>query len=34
MDKNLEREKGVPEYAQKLARQIAAHDGLLIASPE
>jgi chromate reductase len=34
MDQNLEREKGVPENAQKLARQIAAHDGLLIASPE
>ena len=34
MDQDLEKEKGVPENAQKLARQIAAHDGLLIASPE
>lgn len=34
MDQNLEKEKGVPESALKLARQIAAHDGLLIASPE
>ncbi|MCX7305560.1 MAG: NAD(P)H-dependent oxidoreductase [Hyphomicrobiales bacterium] len=34
VDQDLEMEKGVPENAQKLARQIAAHDGLLIASPE
>ena len=34
MDQNLENEKGVPENALKLARQIAAHDGMLIASPE
>ena len=34
MDQNLEKEKGVPENALKLARQIAAHDGMLIASPE
>ena len=34
MDQNLENEKGVPENALKLSRQIAAHDGMLIASPE
>ncbi|MEW9806323.1 NADPH-dependent FMN reductase [Mesorhizobium sp. ZMM04-5] len=34
MDQDLEAEKGVPENALKLARQIAAHDGLMIASPE
>jgi chromate reductase len=34
VDQNLERESGVPENALKLARQIAAHDGMLIASPE
>lgn len=34
MDEDLEKEKGIPENALKLARQIAAHDGLLIASPE
>lgn len=34
MDEDLEREKGVPENAVRLARQIAAHDGLLIATPE
>ncbi|WP_394888679.1 NADPH-dependent FMN reductase [Mesorhizobium sp. AaZ16] len=34
MDQDLEVEKGVPENAFKLARLIAAHDGLLIASPE
>jgi NAD(P)H-dependent FMN reductase len=34
MDQDLEAEKGVPENAYKLARHIAAHDGLLIASPE
>jgi chromate reductase, NAD(P)H dehydrogenase (quinone) len=34
MDQDLEVEKGVPENAFKLARLIATHDGLLIASPE
>ncbi|EHK58753.1 NADPH-dependent FMN reductase [Allomesorhizobium alhagi] len=34
MDQDLEAEKGVPENAYKLARLIASHDGLLIASPE
>ena len=34
MNEDLEAEKGVPENAVKLARLIAAHDGLLIASPE
>ena len=34
MDQDLEKEKGVPENAHEAARQIAAHDGLLIASPE
>ena len=34
MDEDLEKEKGVPENAVKLARLIAAHDGLLIATPE
>ncbi|MDN2565956.1 NAD(P)H-dependent oxidoreductase [Aquibium sp. A9E412] len=34
MDQNLERERGIPDSAMQLARQIAAHDGLLIASPE
>ena len=34
MDQDLERERGVPENAMKLGRQIAAHDGMLIASPE
>lgn len=34
MDEDLEQERGVPENAVRLARQIAAHDGLLIASPE
>ncbi|MEO9336003.1 NADPH-dependent FMN reductase [Mesorhizobium sp. SB112] len=34
MDQDLEKEHGVPENAMKLARHIAAHDGLLIASPE
>lgn len=34
MDEDLEREKGVPENARRLAAQIGAHDGLLIASPE
>ncbi len=34
VDQDLEAEKGVPENAIKLARQFAAHDGFLIASPE
>lgn len=34
MDQDLEREKGVPEDAYRLGRMIAAHDGMLIASPE
>lgn len=34
MDEDLEAEHGIPENAVKLARQIAAHDGVLIATPE
>ncbi|WP_173934594.1 NADPH-dependent FMN reductase [Chelativorans sp. Marseille-P2723] len=34
LNQDLEREKGVPENGVKLARMIAAHDGLLIATPE
>ncbi len=34
MDEDLEAEHGVPDNAVKLARLIADHDGLLIASPE
>jgi NAD(P)H-dependent FMN reductase len=34
MDQDLETEKGVPENAVKLARLIAAHDAVLIATPE
>jgi chromate reductase, NAD(P)H dehydrogenase (quinone) len=34
MNEDLEAREGVPENALKLARQFAAHDGLLIASPE
>jgi NAD(P)H-dependent FMN reductase len=34
MDQDLEREKGIPESAMRLGRMIAAHDGVLIASPE
>jgi chromate reductase, NAD(P)H dehydrogenase (quinone) len=34
MDQDLEKEKGVPENAVLLARQISEHDGMLIASPE
>jgi len=33
-DGDLEKEKGVPENAKKLARQIAAHQGVFIATPE
>ncbi|MDX8442275.1 NADPH-dependent FMN reductase [Mesorhizobium australafricanum] len=34
MDEDLEKDKGIPENAVKLGRQIAVHDGLLIATPE
>lgn len=34
MDQDLERERGIPENAMRLARLLAAQDGLLIASPE
>ena len=34
MDEDLETQKGIPENALKLGRLIAAHDGLLIATPE
>ena len=34
LDEDLEKEKGIPENAMKLGRLIAAHDGLLIATPE
>jgi NAD(P)H-dependent FMN reductase len=34
MDQDLEREKGVPENALKLARLFAAHDAVLICTPE
>jgi len=34
MDQDLEKEKGVPANAVRLARLFAGHDGMLIASPE
>ncbi len=34
MNEDLEDEEGIPENAYKLARMIAAHDGVLIATPE
>jgi NAD(P)H-dependent FMN reductase len=34
LDEDLEKESGIPENVTRLARQIAAHDGLLIATPE
>lgn len=34
MDQDLEKEHGIPENAMKLGRLVAAHDGMLIASPE
>ncbi|MBO6900937.1 MAG: NAD(P)H-dependent oxidoreductase [Rhizobiaceae bacterium] len=34
MDQDLEAEKGIPENAYKLARLFAAHDALLICTPE
>ncbi|PRD44270.1 FMN reductase [Phyllobacterium phragmitis] len=34
MDEDLEKEKGIPENAVRLGRMFAAHEGLLICSPE
>lgn len=34
MDEDLERERGIPDNALRLGRMLAAHDGLLIATPE
>ena len=34
MDEDLEAQKGIPENAVKLARLIAHHDGVLVATPE
>jgi NAD(P)H-dependent FMN reductase len=34
LDEDLEKEHGVPENALRLARMFAAHDGLLIVTPE
>ena len=34
MDEDLERIQGIPDNAYRLARMIAAHDGMLICSPE
>jgi len=34
MDQDLEKEKGVPENAVKLARLFASHDALMICTPE
>lgn len=34
MDQDLEREKGIPENALRLARQFVAHDAVLICTPE
>jgi chromate reductase, NAD(P)H dehydrogenase (quinone) len=34
MDEDLQRIEGIPENAMKLGRLFAAHDGLLIATPE
>ncbi|MDW6024557.1 NAD(P)H-dependent oxidoreductase [Mesorhizobium sp. BAC0120] len=34
MDQDLEQERGIPENAFKLARLIAAHDAVLICTPE
>jgi NAD(P)H-dependent FMN reductase len=33
-DQDLEKEKGIPDNAMRLARHIAGHDGVLIATPE
>lgn len=34
LDQDLEKDEGIPENAVRLGRMIAAHDGLLIATPE
>lgn len=34
MDQDLEAEKGIPESAHRLGRQIATHDAVLICTPE
>jgi NAD(P)H-dependent FMN reductase len=34
MDQDLERERGIPDNALKLARQFVAHDAVLICTPE
>ena len=34
MDEDLEKEKGIPENAVKLARQFARHDGIVMVTPE
>ena len=34
MDEDLEKEKGMPENAVKLARQFARHDGIVMVTPE
>jgi chromate reductase len=34
MNEDLEKEEGIPESAYKLARQIVAHDAVLICTPE
>jgi chromate reductase, NAD(P)H dehydrogenase (quinone) len=34
IDEDLEKEKGIPDNAYRLARLFAAHDGMLIVSPE
>jgi chromate reductase, NAD(P)H dehydrogenase (quinone) len=34
IDREVERERAIPENATKLARLVAAHDGAVIASPE
>ncbi len=34
IDEDLEKEKGIPDNAYRLARLFAAHDGMLICSPE
>lgn len=34
MDEDLESQKGIPDNAVKLARMIAHHDGVLVATPE
>lgn len=34
LDQDLEKEHGIPQNAMRLARQFAAHDGVLIATPE